>query len=169
MTVYHPAVCPHSAVHHAPAPKILQHIPGVHWCHRSTCANHGVQKLVNKQDDVASCFATQIVRAVLQTLCTAAIFRPGHQRAHIQSASKYATYLLSLHRISPLIMRCASPSRSFYRIPRSPTITGLFLVRRCSTRMVRRISSSRPLPGSVPSRSPARSDIDGYIFSCPTR
>jgi len=50
---------------------------------------------------------------------------------------------------SPLTMRCAKPSTmAVLPTPGSPISTGLFLVRRCSTCMVRRISSSRPITGS---------------------
>ena len=50
---------------------------------------------------------------------------------------------------SPLTMRCASPSTmAVLPTPGSPISTGLFLVRRCRTWMVRRISSSRPITGS---------------------
>ena len=50
---------------------------------------------------------------------------------------------------SPLTMRWASPSTmAVLPTPGSPIRTGLFLVRRCRTWMVRRISSSRPMTGS---------------------
>jgi hypothetical protein len=50
---------------------------------------------------------------------------------------------------SPFTMRCASPSTmAVLPTPGSPIRTGLFLVRRCSTWTVRRISSSRPMTGS---------------------
>ena len=50
---------------------------------------------------------------------------------------------------SPLMIRCARPSTiAVLPTPGSPINTGLFLVRRCSTWMVRRISSSRPITGS---------------------
>ena len=50
---------------------------------------------------------------------------------------------------SPLTMRCARPSTiAVLPTPGSPISTGLFLVRRCSTCTVRRISSSRPMTGS---------------------
>ncbi|MCY1237121.1 hypothetical protein D9M72_498060 [compost metagenome] len=50
---------------------------------------------------------------------------------------------------SPLTMRCARPSAmAVLPTPGSPISTGLFLVRRCRTWMVRRISSSRPITGS---------------------
>ena len=47
------------------------------------------------------------------------------------------------------MMRWARPSTiAVLPTPGSPISTGLFLVRRCSTWMVRRISSSRPITGS---------------------
>ena len=50
---------------------------------------------------------------------------------------------------SPLTMRCARPSTmAVLPTPGSPMSTGLFLVRRDSTCMTRRISSSRPMTGS---------------------
>ena len=50
---------------------------------------------------------------------------------------------------SSLTMRWARPSTiAVLPTPGSPISTGLFLVRRCSTWMVRRISSSRPTTGS---------------------
>ena len=58
---------------------------------------------------------------------------------------------------SPLTMRSARPSTmAVLPTPGSPISTGLFLVRRASTWMVRRISSSRPMTGSsFPSRANA--------------
>ena len=50
---------------------------------------------------------------------------------------------------SPFTMRWARPSTmAVLPTPGSPIRTGLFLVRRHRTRMVRRISSSRPMTGS---------------------
>ena len=50
---------------------------------------------------------------------------------------------------SPATMRCASPSTiAVLPTPGSPIRTGLFLVRRESTWMTRRTSSSRPITGS---------------------
>ena len=56
---------------------------------------------------------------------------------------------------SPAAMRCARPSTiAVLPTPGSPISTGLFLVRRLSTWMTRRISSSRPMTGSIlPSRA----------------
>ena len=50
---------------------------------------------------------------------------------------------------SPATIRCASPSTiAVLPVPGSPISTGLFFVRRDSTWMTRRISSSRPITGS---------------------
>ena len=50
---------------------------------------------------------------------------------------------------SPATMRWASPSAmAVLPTPGSPMSTGLFLVRRPSTRTTRRTSSSRPITGS---------------------
>src|SRR5712692_10309946 len=58
---------------------------------------------------------------------------------------------------SPCAIRCASPSAiAVLPTPASPIKTGLFLVRRESTWMTRRISCSRPMTGSsLPSRARA--------------
>src|SRR5665213_2579788 len=58
---------------------------------------------------------------------------------------------------SPLTMRSARPSTmAVLPTPGSPMSTGLFLVRRCNTCTVRRISSSRPMTGSsLPARARA--------------
>ena len=51
---------------------------------------------------------------------------------------------------SPSTMRVASPSTmAVLPTPGSPMRTGLFLVRRDSTWITRRISSSRPMTGSI--------------------
>ena len=63
-------------------------------------------------------------------------------------------------------MRCARPSTiAVLPTPGSPISTGLFLVRRCSTWIARRISSSRPITGSsLPLRARSvRSSV--YFFS----
>ncbi len=67
---------------------------------------------------------------------------------------------------SPFTMRWASPSTiAVLPTPGSPISTGLFLVRRCSTWIARRISSSRPITGSsLPRRARSvRSSV--YFFS----
>ena len=58
-------------------------------------------------------------------------------------------FLSSPSATSPRTMRCASPSTmAVLPTPGSPISTGLFLVRRESTWITRRISSSRPITGS---------------------
>ena len=59
-----------------------------------------------------------------------------------------ASFMLSGQ--SPLIMRSAKPSAmAVLPTPGSPISTGLFFDRRLSTCMQRRISSSRPITGSI--------------------
>lgn len=67
---------------------------------------------------------------------------------------------------SPFTMRSARPSAmAVLPTPGSPINTGLFLVRRLSTCMARRISSSRPMIGSIlPSRA-ACVRSRAYFFS----
>ncbi len=65
---------------------------------------------------------------------------------------------------SPLTMRCARPSTmAVLPTPGSPISTGLFLVRRCSTCTVRRISSSRPMTGSSLPLGGALGQVDGVL------
>lgn len=70
---------------------------------------------------------------------------------------------------SPATMRCARPSTmAVLPTPGSPMSTGLFLLRRCSTWMARRISSSRPITGSsLPAR--ARSVRSSVYFLSASR
>ncbi len=85
-------------------------------------------------------------------------------RPAMSSDSTFLSFRLS--GTSPLTMRCARPSTmAVLPTPGSPISTGLFLVRRCSTWMARRISSSRPITGSsLPLRARSvRSSV--YFFS----
>src|SRR5436190_19778550 len=67
--------------------------------------------------------------------------------APMSSASSFLS--LRLSGTSPWIMRSANPSTiAVLPTPGSPISTGLFFVRRDSTWMTRRISSSRPITGS---------------------
>ena len=64
-------------------------------------------------------------------------------------SSDSTRFPLSESGTSPATMRCAKPSTmAVLPTPGSPIKTGLFLVRRCSTWIARRISSSRPITGS---------------------
>ncbi len=67
---------------------------------------------------------------------------------------------------SPRTIRCASPSTiAVFPTPGSPIKTGLFFVFRLKIRMTRRISSSRPMTGSVfPDRKSATRSRP-YFFS----
>ena len=84
--------------------------------------------------------------------------------APMSSDSSFLSFRLS--GTSPLTMRSARPSTiAVLPTPGSPISTGLFLVRRDSTWMVRRISSSRPITGSsLPSRA-AWVRSRAYFFS----
>jgi hypothetical protein len=76
----------------------------------------------------------------------AAVLRAGDERAHVERED---LLLLQPSGTSPRTMRCASPSTmAVLPTPGSPMRTGLFLVRRESTWMTRRTSSSRPMTGS---------------------
>ncbi len=62
-------------------------------------------------------------------------------------------------------MRCARPSTiAVLPTPASPISTGLFLVRRDSTWMVRRISSSRPITGSSLPSAGGRGQVAGVLL-----
>ena len=66
---------------------------------------------------------------------------------------------------SSLTMRCARPSTmAVLPTPGSPISTGLFLVRRCSTWITRRISSSRPMTGSSLPLPGALGEVDGVFL-----
>ena len=67
---------------------------------------------------------------------------------------------------SPLTIRRASPSTmAVFPTPGSPISTGLFFVRRESTCMTRRISSSRPMTGSMLPRRAASVRSRPYFSS----
>jgi hypothetical protein len=73
-------------------------------------------------------------------------FAPASSKAMSSTSTRL---LFSDSGTSPATMRCARPSTmAVLPTPGSPISTGLFLVRRCSTWMARRISSSRPITGS---------------------
>ena len=64
-------------------------------------------------------------------------------------SSSTSSWSFSVEGTSPATMRCARPSTmAVLPTPGSPMSTGLFFVRRDSTWMVRRISSTRPMTGS---------------------
>ena len=64
-------------------------------------------------------------------------------------SSAISRLFLSDSGTSPSTIRCANPSTiAVFPTPGSPISTGLFFVRRESTWITRRISSSRPITGS---------------------
>ncbi len=69
---------------------------------------------------------------------------------------------------SPATIRCARPSTiAVLPTPGSPISTGLFFVRRESTWITRRISSSRPITGSsLPSRASAVRSRPNFSSAC---
>ncbi len=95
------------------------------------------------------------------TSCSTALRRSSNSPRYFAPAmsapkSRASSFLsVRLSGTSPLTMRSARPSTiAVLPTPGSPISTGLFLVRRDSTWMVRRISSSRPITGSsLPSRA----------------
>ena len=77
----------------------------------------------------------------------AAVLGPGDHRAQVEGHQAAVARASRARRRSPI--RWASPSAiAVLPTPGSPIRTGLFLVRRESTWMTRRISSSRPITGS---------------------
>ena len=119
--------------------------------------------LVDEQDDAAARRRHLLQHGLEPLLELAAIFRAGDQRAHVE---REQLLVFRLSGTSPLTMRSARPSTmAVLPTPGSPISTGLFLVRRDSTWMVRRISSSRPITGSsLPSRA-ACVRSRAYFFS----
>ena len=87
--------------------------------------------------------------------------------ARSEAMSSDSTRLpLSESGTAPSTMRWARPSTmAVLPTPGSPISTGLFLVRRCSTWMARRISSSRPMTGSSLPRRARSVRSTQYFFS----
>ena len=124
---------------------------------------HQVVQLVDEQDDLSLGRLDLLQHGLQPLLELAAIFRPGD---HAPRSSASSCLPFSASGTSPLTMRSARPSTmAVLPTPGSPISTGLFLVRRASTWMVRRISSSRPITGSsFPSRASAVMSR-AYFFS----
>ena len=124
----------------------LEHVAGVHRALGLAGADHRVQ-LVDEQDDLAF-----LLREVVEHAPSAAPrIRRGtwRRRSARPCRARGCACLRRPSGTSPLTMRCARPSTiAVLPTPGSPISTGLFLVRRCSTWIVRRISSSRPMTGS---------------------
>ena len=111
--------------------------------------------LVDEHDDAALGLLHLAQHGLEALLELAAVLGAGDQRTHVERPEHAAAGASRARR--PSAMRCASPSAiAVLPTPGSPISTGLFLVRRESTWMTRRISSSRPITGSsLPSRASA--------------
>ena len=141
----------------------LEQVRGIHGAVGLAGADEGVH-LVDEENvgagraDVTSCSTALSRSSNSPRYLAPAISAP------MSSASSFLSCRLS--GTSPLTMRSASPSTiAVLPTPGSPISTGLFLVRRDSTWMVRRISSSRPITGSsLPSRA-AWVRSRAYFFS----
>ena len=134
------------AVQLAARQRRLEHVGGVHRALGLAGADQRVQ-LVDEQDDLAR------RRAAPPAAPPSAAPRTRRDTSRRRSAaprsSDSSRLSCSASGTSPLTMRCASPSTiAVLPTPGSPISTGLFLVRRDSTWMARRISSSRPITGS---------------------
>ena len=112
----------------------------------SVCIS-SMNRMMPPSEDVTSCST-----ALRRSSNSPRYFAPAIS-APMSSARSFLSARLS--GTSPLTMRSARPSTiAVLPTPGSPISTGLFLVRRDSTWMVRRISSSRPITGSsLPSRA----------------
>ncbi len=142
----------------------LEHVAGVHRALGLAGADHGVQ-LVD-EDDGAGPRPARAPSAPLfsRSSNSPRYLAPGEQQPPCRATARACPSGVS--GTSPLTMRCARPSTiAVLPTPGSPISTGLFLVRRCSTWIARRISSSRPITGSsLPSRARSvRSSV--YFFS----
>jgi hypothetical protein len=111
--------------------------------------------LVDEQDDGRLGRWTSFKTALRRSSNSPRYFAPAIS-APMSSAISFLSFRLS--GTSPLTMRSARPSAmAVLPTPGSPIRTGLFLVRRDRTWIVRRISSSRPMTGRACRRAHPRS------------
>ena len=124
----------------------LEHVGRVHRALGRAGADQRVQ-LVDEQDDAARAASISLSTAFRRSSNSPRNFEPATMLAR-SSARRRLSF--SDSGTSPLAMRCAMPSTmAVLPTPGSPISTGLFLVRRESTCITRRISSSRPMTGSI--------------------
>ena len=130
----------------------LEHVAGVHGALGGAGADDGVQ-LVDERDDLALGVGDLLQHRLQPLLELAAVLRAGDHRSEVERDEPRLCFRLS--GTSPSTMRRARPSTmAVLPTPGSPISTGLFFVRRDSTWITRRISSSRPMTGSsLPSRA----------------
>ena len=151
------------AVQRAAGQLRLEQVGGVHRAVRLAGADQRVH-LVDEQDDLAGAdLRSPSARPSAAPRTRRGIWR---RRPCAPRSSAITRLLRSASGTSPLTMRRARPSTmAVLPTPGSPISTGLFLVRRASTWMARRISSSRPITGSsLPSRASAVTSR-AYFFS----
>ncbi len=137
----------------------LDHVAGVHRAFGRAGTDDRVQ-LVDERDDLAGRVRDLLEDGLQPLLELASVLGAGQHAADVQSATRRLPFNPS--GTSPAAMRPARPSTmAVLPTPGSPISTGLFFVRRDSTWMTRRISSSRPMTGSIlPSRA-------RWVRSCP--
>src|SRR5438067_5286984 len=140
----------------------FQHIGGVHRAFRLAGADQRVQ-FIDEQDDAVGPRRNLLQYRLQPLLELAAVFRARQHRAEIER--KQFLVLEALRHVAIDNALRKPPTIAVLPTPGSPINTGLFLVRRDSTWIVRRISSSRPMTGSsLPSRAASvRSRV--YFFS----
>ena len=103
--------------------------------------NSSMKRMISPSDAVISCST-----ALRRSSNSPRYFAPAMSAP---TSSAHTRLPLSPSGTSPATIRCASPSAiAVLPTPGSPISTGLFLVRRDSTWITRRISSSRPITGS---------------------
>ena len=130
----------------------LEQVGGVHGALGRAGADDGVQ-LVDEEDDLAVGVLDLLEHGLEALLELAAELGAGDERAQVEGHDRLVRAGRRARRRAT--MRWARPSTmAVLPTPGSPMSTGLFLVRRLSTWMTRRISSSRPMTGSsLPSRA----------------
>ena len=124
----------------------LDHVAGVHRPLGRAGADDGVE-LVDEGDDLALGVGDLLQDRLQPLLELAPVLGPGDHRPTGRGDRPACPCRPS--GTSPSTIRLARPSTmAVLPTPGSPMSTGLFLVRRDSTWMTRRISSSRPMTGS---------------------
>ena len=140
----------------------LQHVGGVHRAFGSARADERVE-LVDEEDDRARGFLDLLQDGLQAVLELAAVLRAGDHRAEVERDD--ALVLETLGHVAHVTMRRARPSTiAVLPTPGSPIRTGLFFVRRERTWMTRRISSSRPMTGSILSATRQIREVAGVAL-----
>ena len=124
----------------------LEHVGRVDGALGRAGADDRVQ-LVDEEDDLARRrSAISLSTALSRSSNSPRYFAPASSAPRSSAQTRLP---FSLSGTSPATMRCARPSTiAVLPTPGSPISTGLFFVRRESTWITRRISSSRPMTGS---------------------